>query len=144
MKSGQALIEILIAVGVSVVALLAIVQMSTQAVSNSGFATRRSAATAVASKVLEWIRGKKTELGWDGFKAAYQGMCSLECCFDPTVDDLQSVTCPADGEYLNTVSIRFVTPAPSGPEQINADVVVTWNEGSRVQESKQSMEFIRF
>lgn len=125
-KSGSVLIEVLVAVSVAIVGLLALVTIGTKSVNNSGFATRQSQATGFASQALENVRARKQSLGWDVFKTNYGS--SPRCG-----TTLASGCCTVGnaGEFNSCVTLQFVPASGTASEYVRVISEVTWSEIGR-------------
>lgn len=138
MKPGQVLIEMLIALGVAVVAIAALAQIATKSLSNAGFSQTQSGATAYAVAANEWLRGQRSSLGWDVFSSkAGQTYC------------LNNLNWNLPGS-CGTAQIgtsgfsREVTLTGISNKQVEAAVIVKWREGTKTFSSKQTTVFGRY
>ncbi|OGD09881.1 hypothetical protein A2395_01355 [Candidatus Amesbacteria bacterium RIFOXYB1_FULL_47_9] len=142
--TGQMIIEVVIAFAVVAVALAGLVQIATRSTTNSGAAKRQAVATAHATKPLEFLEGEKEILGWEAFKATYNG----NKCFDG-VAIFNFASCAITGtEYTSTLGFTNSSTIPTGGgypvEQITIVSQVTWREGSNTLKSVQTKVFTRY
>ena len=138
MKLGQVLIELLIALGVAVMAIVALVQITTKSLSNAGFSKRQSGATVIAAAATEWLRGQRASLGWDVFAArAGQTYC---------LNDLNwNLPGSCGTAQIGTSGFsREVTLITVSSKQVEAAVIVKWREGTRDVSSKHTTVFGRY
>ena len=138
MRLGQVLIELLIALGVAVMAIVALVQVTTKSLSNAGFSKSKSGATAYAVAAAEWLRNQRASLGWDTFSSkAGQTYClnNLNWNSPGPCGTAQIGTTGFSREAtLNTVSTK----------QVEATVIVKWREGTREVSSNHTTVFGRY
>lgn len=120
-QRGSTLIEVMAAVGIAIVGLMALVQLGTKSINNSGFSARQSQATVYASQALETVRLRKEQLGWTRFRSSYGGgnYCGT---------DLSSGSCGVGTEFTSTVTLVY--GSVSGVETLTATAVVSWREGN--------------
>ena len=144
MRRGQIILEILVAVGVATVAILALVQVATRSVANSGFAKRQSVATAYAAEGMEWVKGRRELEPWAEMQAR-----SGQYCLNSFPGGLGGLVVGNCGgavilgtEYTRTVT--FTQSVVSGTEQDAVVVVVQWTEGGRVVNARQETFFLQY
>ena len=137
-RSGQVLIELLIALGVAVMAIAALVQIATKSLSNAGFSKSQSGATAYAVAANEWLRGQRSSLGWDiFFGKAGQAYC---------LNDLNwNLPGPCGTAQIGTSGFsREVSLIRVSDRQVEAAVIVKWRESTETFSSKQTTVFGRY
>ncbi len=126
MRNGSTLVEVVIAVGVAIVGLVALTQIGTKSINNTGFSTRQAQATAYASQALENVRKIKEKNGWTAIPL--------------------SQPCEEIGENLEfrrCVTYSFVN-TPGKPAYVTVNVVVSWSEGGRVESAKLQTVLSRY
>lgn len=140
MKTGQILIEVVVAVAVAIVAVVALVGLSNRASSTAGVSKRQVEATSLATEGMEWIRETKAIGSWSslfGLSGRY--------CLSSVASGLTAMGggCSVVGttEYTRT-AVFYPTPGP--PQQMLVAVEVAWNEGTRVFESRQETIFSQY
>lgn len=148
-KWGQTIIEVLVAVGVVALGLLALVQVATKSVANSGFSKRQAVATALAVEGMEWIKGQRSGLDWEDFykSSGSYNLNSFPGSWTGWVAGVCSGSVPGM-IYTRcvTMAAEAVTPVPGpGPvvQQLRVVVDVTWDESGRVAKSSQETVFLR-
>lgn len=142
MKKAQAIIEVLIAVAVTSIALLAVSAMAKRSVSSSGFSTRQTEASNFAQQAIDWIRSRKEVDGWDTLYAkggACNG-CWPAFCFGSVPSDLNHLYsgCSSDGSYIPGTNYKrrvliendIVYPPAAGVQQVSVKAEVSWIEAS--------------
>lgn len=137
MKKGQMLIELVLALGVAMIVLVALVQVTTRSVSTSRFSKEQSEATTLATQAIEWMRQEK-RAGWPEFYARNGTYC---------LSDLTWGTANPCGVISNTMYVRTVSMQPqavAAGQQTTAKVTVTWEAGGKNFSADQTAVFSRF
>ena len=127
-KSGQSLLEIIVATGVAVLLIGGLVVGTTVSLRTSQYGERRSRAIKYAQEGIELTRNLRDEFPWDAF-IAY---------------DTGTVTClGSDGSYvagpcivnIGTLYTRSVSfNWNSVDNRMEVTVAVSWNEAGRAQD----------
>lgn len=131
------LVELLAALGVAVLAVTALVGVTTRSVSNAGFSKSQSTASAYATGAMEWIRSQKNA-DWQTFVAR----AGQTYCITDLIWPVQAGGCTA--KTLAEVFSREVklTIVSAGPvQQVEAAVTVSWSEAKRDFTTKQTTVF---
>lgn len=141
MKPAQILVELLLAIGVAVLTLVALIGATTRSLFNAGFAQRQSVATNYAQGAMEWIRTQKG-LSWESFFARADGQGRSYCLADLAWNS--SAPCPAlpGSEFVRTARLTVLSASP--PQQVETVVTVTWQEANRPVSSKQTTVFTQY
>jgi len=128
-ECGQTLIEVVVALAVTIIAVTALTLIAVNSVRNSQFAQNEAQAKALMEKTLEQVRLVRDSQGWgDGVNTGFSRYTANNTtCYKPqqngTTWELQSVSCPegladADGFYrtLTLCDGQFghCPPCPSG------------------------------
>lgn len=132
MKKGQILLELLVAIGVIVVTLVAIAQVSTKALSNSSFSNHQSVATGYSIAGMEWIRSQK-DLGWVNINKTGT-YCLNSLAWNSSCTPIANI-------YTRTAVLSQI---PGG--QVQVVVTVKWWEGSKstAYSARQTAVFTRY
>ncbi len=133
MRKGQTIIEVMTAVGIAIVGLLALVQVGTKSVNNAGYSSRQSQATSLASRGLENVRLKKEELGWLKFKSTYN--------VGPVCGENLNAGCCSSGEFTSCVTFNYVPT--NGIDQMTVLSEVSWQDSGRTAKVKQETVIVR-
>ena len=117
MHKGQMLIELMIALSVVMLTLVALVQISTKSLSNAGFSQKQAQAATLANKEMEVIRNTKNQ-SWDIFYSTVANITNS----------------PISGtEYVK--SIIYTKP---DAQTVTVTVTVSWTEKGKIFSSKQN------
>lgn len=136
--SGQVMVELLLALAVSALALVAMTQVATKSLSNSGYSRNRSDANKYAVEAIEWIRAQRSTHTWPVFS----GLSGLKCLNqEPLTTDI--VSQPAGNCAAATISSTIFTRYVNFSNG-QADVTVSWNEKGRTVSSVQSIIFKQY
>ncbi len=66
MSKGQSLFEVVLALGLAALIMVALVSLVSSSIRNTTFARKKTVATRHAQEATEWLRGQRDE-GWDAF-----------------------------------------------------------------------------
>ncbi|TSC89467.1 MAG: Uncharacterized protein G01um10145_624 [Microgenomates group bacterium Gr01-1014_5] len=143
-SKGQSLFELIIAIGIGIIIVTAIVQLVTISVRNASFAKNKNEATRLAQQALEWLRSEK-EKDWAVFynrtgNPAYWCLPTLawiagQCGSGQTISGSTTFTRQAtldqddiddDGEVID-IAVVVVT--------------VFWTEGGKTHQSQVTTQF---
>lgn len=120
------LVEVVLAIAVAAVVLVAMAVLSTRSLTTSNFSRSKSQADAYVQEGMEWIRNQRRSLGWTAFYA------------DPACG-------PSCGDLGNgyTRSATF-TKDPGPPEKVTVTVTVGWVESRKTFNVKQTTVFNQY
>ena len=131
--AGQTLVEILVAVAMVVLVLVAVVGRSVDSVRNSIFSRNQILATRFAQEGVEWTRSQRDRLGWNALVSALDSDPVTYCVLALTdsIENLTSGTCSS--VILGTIFNREVfidyedEPNPPG-DYVDITVTVSWSD----------------
>jgi Tfp pilus assembly protein PilV len=135
-SSGQSLFEVVVAIAISALIIVALVSVTSNSIQNSSFSKNKSLASTYADQASEWLRGQRdADIRSFVAKATVSspsGYCLSDLSFttavpDPVHDCL--VTIPG------TIFTRWVNlnvDTESGKDVITADVTVSWTDSQGV------------
>lgn len=116
MNSGQTLVEVLVAVGVTVVFLVAMVGVVTRAIANSQFAKNKALAARYVEESLELARSWRDQAtDWETFKTSYNGEVAAS---------------PLPSPFVRTMTFT------DQDEKKKVEVVVIWTDGKGTHTSQ--------
>lgn len=133
-NSGQSLVEVIVAVGAMsllMVALLALVSLS---IRSNRLSQTRAEAVALAEEGIELMRAYR-DLSWTDLYAKAGNNYGLEKNW--TVETGLWIDCPA-GKNIDNFFTRCVEVITGGADQVNIQVVVSWQEGSQTYQTVQT------
>lgn len=140
MKKAQALIEIVIAIGVAVLALLALSQISSKSITNTGSASRQSTATNYAQTAIDMARFIKN----DGGLAAVSNVkfdTGYHCFNGTSIADAVGDYCAiTSSEYEGRVNMQRTTI--NSKIELTVTAEVRWVEGSLTRTVKNEAKMV--
>lgn len=126
MKQGQMLLEVVLALAMVTIVMVALVQLSTRSIKNSDFSRSQAEATSYASEAMEWIRSDRNIKGWRAWWNDHP--CG-----------------PACGDIGNGYTRNAIFTLSAGPPQRMAILVtVTWEQGGVSHSAKQDAIFTQY
>ena len=137
-SSGQSLFEVVVAIAISALIIVALVSVTSNSIQNSSFSKNKSLASTYADQASEWLRGQR-DADINSFVAratvsSSNAYCLSDLSFttavpDPVHDCL--VTIP-DTVFTRWVNLNVDTE--SGKDVITADVTVSWTDSQGVHQ----------
>lgn len=137
-QRGQSLFELVVAIAISALIIVAIVSLVTNAIRSATFSKNNAFASSLAGDATEWIRTERdTNIATFLTKAQTPIWCFTGLNWNAPG------ACPSDG-LINDLYIRegrFSIDASSGKTVVHSDVTVSWTDSSGVHEVKNSTDF---
>jgi type II secretory pathway pseudopilin PulG len=146
-EKGQSLFEVVVAVGISAMILIAVASLAAGSVRNSSFSRNNAQATKFAQEEIEWLRGQR-DAGWDGFigniasggcfgSFSWGGSCVINTTFTRSASFVCSFL------NINLPPPTVVSCGVGGPNIniVDATVIVSWSDA---QGSHQVQSTTRF
>jgi len=132
--SGQSLIEVLTALAVVLLVMVALVRATTVSMRSSGFSKAQTQATAYAQEAIEWIRAERDK-DWDEFSTRAG---TIFCLNSESLSWPAEGDCPADGYILGGRFKREATLTSVDGEgnKVEVKVVVSWLESGGEHQSQ--------
>ncbi|MEK7499275.1 MAG: hypothetical protein AAB649_01575 [Patescibacteria group bacterium] len=131
-NKGQSLFEVIFALGIVAVILVAIASLAAKSIANSTFSRNNALATKFTQEGIEWLREQRDSLDWTmGFYPQANG----------STKNFGSLNWPPGGSCnipQNTDLCRQVILASAGPEEVNVTVIVTWNDGQGAHSARST------
>lgn len=138
-KNGQSMLELLIALGIGVLVILALVQSMVLSMKNSEFAKNQNLATRYSQEAIEKIRSERDKLGWNDFFTNYKdtSQCIGASSWSPK---------PVGGCSQNTGSIfiREASFQKINDNQLDITVITSWTDTSGTHKSEQKTYLTRW
>lgn len=126
LRPAQIIIELVIALAVAMVAIVALVQNTTKSVSNSTYSKSQTTADQLAVEAIEWLRSEKNK-SWPDFSEKNGTYCLN------TLDWNTNVPC-STGEFKRDL-------VKTGD---SVTVTVTWDEKGQTFKVKQDITFNKY
>lgn len=138
-KSGQSLIEVLTALAVVLLVIIALIRATTSSMKGSDFAKTQSSATSYGQEAIEWIRAERDK-SWDDFSNEASPTPGSVYCLNSGLTQLSELSegkCPDDDSYsLDGKFKREATLIDLGGGKIEVKVIVSWQDSSGEHQSK--------
>ena len=122
---GQSLMEVVLAIGVISLILVAIVSLTTGSVRNSTFSRDNAAAIHYSEEAMEWLRGQR-DAGWQQFYANV-AFSTNWCLAD--LNWAISTSCGTT-PITNTPFVRDLLFSNRNLNTTNARVTVSWSDAN--------------
>lgn len=138
-ESGQSLFELVIALSVITMVMIALVALGTVSVRNVTLSKNRNLATRLNQEAVEWLRQQRDE-DWGNFST--RAVTQYYCLSDPSLSWANFGQCGAGEKVGGTIFLReleftIVDPIPA-TETIRANIRVYWNDAQGYHETSSS------
>ncbi|MBI3384756.1 hypothetical protein HY030_01015 [Candidatus Gottesmanbacteria bacterium] len=134
-KPGQSMIETLIALGIGVLIIVALVQSIVTSIKNSQFAKNQTLATRFSQEGIEIIRSVRDRLGWPSFYNSYNTKTKCLGSNDYTTWG-DTLPCTINTGDIFSRQASFSDPSGSG-NQILVNVTTAWTDTTGSHKSEQ-------
>lgn len=141
---GQSLLEVLVALAVALLVILALVRATTVAIRNADFAKKQAQASSYAQGGMENIRAYR-DASWtnfwvaaDGNNHGLSGAVPSGACPSPTIPNLPPFTRCSKLEKVD------LDPDIAGVDSVKATVTVFWIDSSGTHQSQQISYFSKW
>jgi Tfp pilus assembly protein PilV len=135
LERGQSLFELVVAIAISALIIVAIVSLTTNSIQNSNFSKNKALAATYAQQATEWLRGQRDkDVAAFILSATTSAWCLQNLAF--TTPAANPVT-ECSGKIANSIFSRWVTfsvNVQGGKTVVEADVVVAWTDAQGVHE----------
>ena len=132
-ESGQSLVELIVAVGLILTAVVALLTLATSSMKSSGFGVAKARATKLANEEMELVRAYRDSVGWSDFSSG----TGVPSCSDSTnpcyisVDPVISIQ-PGSDTTVPPFTRNFITVPPNSALQNKYTIAVRviWTDQS--------------
>ena len=128
-QSGQSLIEVLTALAVVLLVIIALIRATTTSMKGSDFAKTQSMATSYGQEAIEWIRAERDK-SWDNLADGTYCLKSSPIESRPGQGDC------GDEDYLEGTKFKRQATMTKDGEKVKVDVMVSWQDSSGGHQSK--------
>ncbi len=138
MNKGQSLFEVIFALGIASLILVAAIALTTSSLRSSTFSKNSLVATQLAQQASEWLRSER-DSDWVSFSARASATGTTWCLVDTS---WPVVTGACSGTMSGTIFSRSATLTSRDTnndtiiDSIDADVSVSWEDGQGTHTSK--------
>lgn len=129
-SKGQSLFEVVTALGVITIIVVALVALASSSIHNSNFSKDKSLATRYSQEATEWLRGER-DTNWEIFstRAATPTWCL------PSLSWAEASVGSCSDDYIsNTLFQRQVSFNTTDAKTIEVSVVVSWEDSKGLHE----------
>lgn len=138
-NSGQTIVELLVALGIATVVIVALVGASVGSLSNANFAKTQGEATRVSREAMEWLRGQRDQ-DWNSFASRSGNTWCLQTLGFP----LRAGACSASQVIPGTILIREATLTSTADNTLEALVLVYWADSRGRHEVRLNSRLTRW
>lgn len=137
-EKGQSLFEVLLALAVAALIIIAIVALATTSIRNARFSRNQSLTTRYAQEAIEWLRGQRDE-DWDTF--APRALTPLWCLKSLSWTDTVVGGCGSSDFISDTIFKREISFTILDASKIDTEVKVYWEDAQGLHETKTVTTF---
>jgi Tfp pilus assembly protein PilV len=130
-NSGQTLFEIVFAIVVTSIALIAVINLATISIRNTTFSRDKTLASRHTQEAVEWLRGQR-DADWNAF-ASNVSKSSSWCLagLSWTSDGTHQGTCGGAGDFISGTKFkRSVSFTSVTSDTISFDVATSWDDAN--------------
>jgi Tfp pilus assembly protein PilW len=140
-EKGQSLFELVVAIAISALVIVAIVSLTVNSIQNSNFSKNKARAATYAQQATEWLRGQRDNY-IDTFLA---NVVKPYCMPDLSWNHFQAIPSTQNCSAISSTPFKrwvtFSTTKPSGKTLVEADVVVTWSDSQGLHQVTNATSF---
>ena len=137
-QRGQSLFELIVAIAISALIVVAVVSLAVNSIKNSNFSKNKALASSYAQQATEWLRGER-DSNFAAFRAHVEDSTENTRCLNNlvwTINPCGTVT--MDGTpFKREVVFRF----SDSDTVIKAEITVSWTDSGGLHEVKSSTNF---
>ncbi len=144
-QSGQSLFELVVAIAISALMIVAMVSLAVNSIQNANFAKNKALASTYAQQAMEWLRGQR-DSGIDTFIDNVTMATGSSRCLNDLAWTV--APCGSGATITGTPFIRQVTfsvTTQNTKKVVKADVTVSWkdSQGTHQVESATNLADLR-
>lgn len=136
-QKGQSLFEVVLALAVISVVLVALVSLASGAVRNTTFSKNKTISSRLAQEAVEWIRGER-DTSWTEFFS--RALTSPNYCLQD-LEWLDIGSCSNEEFIQDTVLVRNMTLTVISPNQVQVEIEVSWEDSQGVHATRVVTDF---
>lgn len=145
-ENGQSIFELVMAIAISALIVVAIVSLATLSIRNSGFSKNKALAATYVQQAAEWLRGQRGD-DMTVFETGIVKAENVARCFNVLGWDSLNA-CPAGDKISGTPFTREVTFSQTDTVKngsvitvYDADIVVSWSDAQGIHEVASATSF---
>ncbi len=125
-KRGTSILEVIIATTMISMAVISALALTSKSQSQSSYARHSAQASKYASQVADWLRGERTNYGFDTISASSGTYC-LSTLPD-NFENLPPAGACAQNDKIDNIYYRKLTLDNSESGKVKATIDVSWND----------------
>ena len=143
LQKGQSMFELVVAIAICALIIVAIVSLTTVSINNSSYSKNKALASTYAQQATEWLRGQRdTNIDtFIGNATAAPARCLQDLDFTrPAVNPAVDCT----GKIMDTPFVRWVsfnTSLQGGKTVVEADITVSWADSQGTHTVRSATNF---
>ena len=127
LQRGQSLFELVVAIAISALMIVAMVSLATNSIKNSNFSKNKALASSYAQEATEWLRGRRDN-DYGAFNTNVLAAQGVKRCLNSLTWPIGIAPCSA-GSISDTPFQRSVLFTIDDVENvIYADITVSWSD----------------
>ena len=141
LNQGQSMFEVVLALFIITMIIVAVVILSTNSISNSLFSRSKTQASRYSQEAVEWLRNER-ETNSEDFVIATN--TAVYCLKSNPPSFTETGACSSDEFITGTIfkrQVTFTTSDVFSKSIINATVVTSWNDPKGYHEARAVTEF---
>jgi Tfp pilus assembly protein PilW len=141
LQEGQSLFELVVAIAVSALIVVAMVSLAATSIKNSTYSKNRALASTYAQQATEWLRGER-DADYNIFISKVENIgTENEMCLNNLIWMDSPIAC--NGTIEGTPFERYVVFGLTSDSEVvvTADVVVSWTDSGGLHEVKNATNF---
>ena len=137
-NEGQSLFEVILALALSTLIIVALVSLVTNSIRNAGYSKNKTYATRYTQEATEWLRGQR-DTGWEAFVANCQS-CSNPPAYMQCLNTLAWGNCGTcdDSEVIKNIFKREVSFTDIEADSVTVEVKTFWTDSQGIHEVQSS------
>lgn len=145
-EKGQSLFELVVAIAISALMVVAMVSLAVNSIQNSNFSKNKARAATYAQQATEWLRGQRDNNIETFITEVEKATDPNERCFNSlpaTISSLSLFPCASNESIDGTPFQRYVIFSFGNDSKtvITADVTVTWTDSGGAHEAASVTSF---
>lgn len=140
-ESGQSLFEIVLALAITTLIIIAIVALTATSIRNTTFSKNKTLASRYSQEATEWLRGER-DADFSAFET--RTLTPLYCFPSLSWSSASIGTCTSGQEIANTLfrrEVSFSSSVVNGKTLIQAGVKVYWTDSQGLHEVRSVTNF---
>ncbi len=137
-NKGQSLFEVILALAMTTLILVALVALVTNSIRNSSYSRNKTYATRYSQEAAEWLRGER-DADWDAFSDNVVLACPI-LPYTQCLDTLAWGNCGvcSGTEFIENIFKREVSFSDIAADSITVEIKTFWTDSQGIHEVRSS------